>query len=74
MENIQDTVYDFALVLRQRYTEAILREKLLSVGASYHTSTECIDFDIVADDDDAKYGVTSYFVNGKTNESLILKR
>ena len=71
MENIRDTVYDFALVLRQHYTESILREKLLSVGASYHASTECVDFDIV---DAADYGVTSYFVNRITQEPMALKR
>ncbi|KAK7740634.1 hypothetical protein SLS62_011046 [Diatrype stigma] len=46
MEKMGDTTYDFTLVLRQMYTEAILREKVESVGASYSQSTECIDFEI----------------------------
>ena len=44
MENIRDTTYDFALVLRQMYTEAILREKLEEVGAAYFQGDEVCGF------------------------------
>ncbi|KAJ5764986.1 2-4-dichlorophenol 6-monooxygenase [Penicillium odoratum] len=73
MENIKGTRFDFTLVLRQMYTEAILREKLKSVGAVYYQSTECTGFEI----DDAApldaYGVTSHFVDTQTQRSMTLR-
>ena len=74
MENISDTTYDFALVLRQMYTEAILREKLDSVGALYCQETQCIDFEV---DETAPLGshkVTSTFKDLKTEKVFKLKR
>ncbi|KAL3488317.1 FAD binding domain-containing protein [Aspergillus germanicus] len=73
MENIKDTAFDFTLVLRQMYTESILRDKLQSVGASYHQGVECIDFEC----DDAisldEYSVTSTFLNRTTEDTFQLK-
>ncbi|KAJ5454116.1 2-4-dichlorophenol 6-monooxygenase [Penicillium daleae] len=73
MENIKGTQFDFTLVLRQMYTEAILREKLESVGAVYYQSIECTSFEI----DDAApldaYGVTSYFVDTQTQKPMTLR-
>lgn len=74
MENIKDTVYDFALVLRQRYTEAILREKLASVGAVYHSSMECVDFEIDGSASLDSHAATSRFVNPKTGTQMVFKR
>lgn len=75
MENIQDTLYNFALVLRQHYTEAILRKKLLSVGASYRTSAECVDFHTIRDPETGgSCGVMSYFVNPETYETMTFQR
>lgn len=74
MENISDTTYDFALVLRQMYTEAILREKLESVGGFYYQETQCIDFEV---DESAPLGthkVTSTFKDLKTQKIFKLKR
>lgn len=56
MENIQGTVFDFALVLRQMYTEDILRERLDKKRVSYHGSMECVGFEISLDD--SEYPVT----------------
>ncbi|KAL4944601.1 hypothetical protein BDV06DRAFT_232853 [Aspergillus oleicola] len=73
MENIKDTAYDCTLVLRQMYTEAILREKLQSVGAVYYQGMECIDFEY--DDSAAPDGfpVKSEFKNTTTQATFQLK-
>ncbi|KAL3442867.1 FAD binding domain-containing protein [Aspergillus insuetus] len=73
MENIKDTAFDLTLVLRQMYTESILRDQLQSVGAAYQQGVECIDFEC----DDAmsldEYSVTSTFMNRTTEEKFQLK-
>jgi phenol 2-monooxygenase len=74
MENIKGTVFDFALVLRQMYTEAILREKLQAVGGVYYPSTECISFDIDEVAPHGAYGVTTKFANTKTHEAMTIRR
>lgn len=74
MENIADTTYDFALVLRQMYTEEILREKMASVGATYHTSTQCIDFSVDETKARDDYAVTSVFQDKKTDKTFTIKR
>jgi phenol 2-monooxygenase (NADPH) len=74
MENIRDTAYDFTLVLRQMYTEEILRQKLEAVGASYYQAVECTDFAV--DEEAARDGhaVTATFRDKKTQKILQLKR
>ncbi|KAL4909177.1 hypothetical protein BDW74DRAFT_174387 [Aspergillus multicolor] len=73
MENIKDTAYDFTLVLRQMYTESILREKLQSVGATYHQGTECIGFECDEGTAPDGYAMTSTFRNVATQEAFHLK-
>ena len=73
MENIKDTNYDFTLVLRQMHTEAILREKIAAIGASYHQSVECLDFQVDASAPLGAPGVTSTFTNRKTQRTFKLK-
>lgn len=74
MENIKGTAFDFALVLRQMYTEGILREKLQAVGGSYYPSTECISFDIDELGPHGTYRVTTKFANTKTHEAMTIRR
>lgn len=74
MENIQDTTYDFALVLRQMYTEAILREKLEAVGASYRQSVQCVDFNVDESAPLNSYAVTSTFHDKKTDRQFKIER
>lgn len=74
MENIKDTAYDFTLVLRQMYTEEILREKLESVGAPYYQSVQCIDFEIDQSAPLNSFAVTSIFTDLKTQKPFKLKR
>ncbi|KAB5562890.1 FAD binding domain-containing protein [Coniochaeta sp. 2T2.1] len=73
MEKIKDTNYDFTLVLRQKHTEAILGEKIASVGASYHQSVECVDFQVDTSAPLDTPGVTSTFTNRKTQRTFKLK-
>lgn len=72
MENITGTAFDFALVLRQMYTEAILREKLQTVGAAYYPATECVDFDIDSDMENT-YPVTVTCIDQRTQSNKTLK-
>lgn len=74
MENIQDTTYDFVLVLRQMFTEAILREHLDAIDASYYQATECIDFSIDESVQAGDYPITSTFVNSKIGQNFKVKR
>jgi phenol 2-monooxygenase len=74
MENIRDTAYDFTLVLRQMYTEAILREKLESIGASYYQGIQCTDFTTDSSASPDSHAITSTFVDKKTDRTFQLKR
>lgn len=74
METIKDTTYDFVMVLRQMYTEAIIRTKLNELGAPYHQSVECIDFSVDDTPSAGDYAVTSTFVDKETQETFALKR
>jgi phenol 2-monooxygenase len=74
MENIKDTAYDFTLVLRQMYTEAIFREKLESIGASYYQAIKCIDFQVDESAASDSHAVTSTFTDKRTERTFKLKR
>jgi phenol 2-monooxygenase len=74
MENIRDTTYDFALVLRQMYTEAILREKLESVGAVYFQGMKCVGFEIDENAGPDAHAVTSTFADKGADETFKLER
>jgi phenol 2-monooxygenase len=74
MENIRDTNYDFALVLRQMYTEAILREKLEEVGGAYLQGMQCVGFGVDGKAGSDAHAVTSTFTDKRTDETFELKR
>lgn len=74
MENIKETVYDFALVLRQMYTERIIREEMDSLGAPYYQGIECTDFAIDEPEDVSDHPITSTFVDTNTKETFQVKR
>lgn len=74
MENIKDTTYDFVLVLRQMFTERILREKLTTVGVEYYQGIECVDFTLIESISLDDYPVTSKFVEKSTGKGFELKR
>ncbi|PYH96456.1 2,4-dichlorophenol 6-monooxygenase [Aspergillus ellipticus CBS 707.79] len=72
MENIKGSVFDFALVLRQMFTEDILREKLDWKNTAYYDSMECVGFEVNESEGDG-YAVTVDCVAVETQERLILK-
>lgn len=74
MENISDTNYNFTLVLRQMYTEAILRERLGEFGDFYHSATQCTDFEIDESAALGSYGVTSTFKDQRTQKTFKIRR
>lgn len=74
MENIKDTEYDFALVLRQMYTERIIREEMDSLDAPYYQGMECTDFAMGESEDAVEYPITSTFVDADTKETFQVKR
>jgi len=42
MENMKDTQWDFALVLRQKYQEEIFRRRLKELGVSLEAPVELV--------------------------------
>lgn len=74
MENIRDTTYDFTLVLRQMYTEEIIREKVEALGATYLPSVQCTDFVVDDSATEEEYGVTTTFKDVKTEKTFKIKR
>ncbi|KAJ5114114.1 hypothetical protein N7456_002648 [Penicillium angulare] len=73
MENIKDTTFDFVLVLRQMFTESILRRKLDEINAEYYQGVECFDFAVDKAVPAADYPVTSEFVVKATGDKFQLK-
>ena len=74
MENIRDTTYDFTLVLRQMYTEDIIRERVEALGATYLPSVQCTDFVVDENAPADADAVTTTFKDVKTGESFKVKR
>ena len=74
MENIQGTTFDFVLVLRQMFTENILRQKLDEINAEYYQGVECFDFTLDEAVSATDYPVTSEFVDNATGDKFQLRR
>ncbi|RFU35572.1 hypothetical protein B7463_g831, partial [Scytalidium lignicola] len=55
VENIDDTWFDFAIMLRQQHVEKSFREHLMTFGVSLQCQTECIDFEVVSPDREGNY-------------------
>jgi phenol 2-monooxygenase len=47
MENMKDTQWDFALVLRQKYQEEIIRNRLKEEGVTLEAPAELVGLDIL---------------------------
>lgn len=73
MENIKDTDYDFTLVLRQMYTEAIIREKLDSADAAHFRAVQCTGFEIDEHAPPNSHAVTSTFVDKRAGRTFKLR-
>ncbi|KAI0390627.1 FAD binding domain-containing protein [Xylariaceae sp. FL0594] len=70
MSRMNDTEYDFALVLRQRFQEEVYREALKSRGVVVEAPVEFIGAEFSSDDDGngGEYGVTARVKNISTGE------
>jgi len=71
MENMKDTVWDFALVLRQKYQEEIFRNRLRQEGVELKTPIELVKVDILDSTAEGGYKVSAIIkdgVNGATSE------
>ncbi|OAA58436.1 pentachlorophenol 4-monooxygenase [Niveomyces insectorum RCEF 264] len=73
MENMSGSAFDFTLVLRQMYTEGILREKLDDNDIPLFQGIECIDFTVDAAAAPIDDAVTSTMLNRKTKEQYTVK-
>ena len=68
-QNIQDTHYDFGLVLRQMYTERHFRKALKDYGCHLHAPAELIDFKI----QDGPYKVAAKVMDHETKEHFTVE-
>lgn len=73
MENMKDTTWDFALVLRQKYQEAIFREALKAQGVELESSTELIALEVDENVPVGDYRITATIKNGLTGHKSIVK-
>lgn len=73
MENMSGTAFGFTLVLRQMYSEEILRAKLEDISAPYFQGIECTDFVVDAGAADNDYAVTSSLLDRRTKQTLTVK-
>jgi phenol 2-monooxygenase len=73
MENMKDTTWDFALVLRQKYQEAIFREALSAQGVTLESSTELTALEVDESIPIGEYRITATMKNGLTGHTSIVK-
>ncbi|PYI06511.1 2,4-dichlorophenol 6-monooxygenase [Aspergillus sclerotiicarbonarius CBS 121057] len=72
MEKIDGTVFDFALVLRQMFTEEILRERLDRKKMVYYDCMECVGFEVSQDGSEYPVSVDCVGVERVTLKSKYL--
>ncbi|KAE9987212.1 hypothetical protein Vi05172_g2252 [Venturia inaequalis] len=73
MENMKDTTWDFALVLRQKYQEAIFREALKTQGVALESSTELIELEVDKSIPIGEHRITATIKNGLTGRESTVK-
>jgi phenol 2-monooxygenase (NADPH) len=73
MENMKDTVWDFALVLRQKYQEEILRNRLREEGVDLKVSVELIRVDILDSTAEGEYKVSAIIKDGVSGATSGIK-
>lgn len=69
MENMKDTAWDFALVLRQKYQEEIFRGALKKLGVELEAPMTLTAIDV---DESSDYRITATIKDGKTGESTTI--
>jgi phenol 2-monooxygenase len=73
MENMKDTQWDFALVLRQKYQEEIFRRKLRENGVALEASVELVSVHVDEAISRNGYRIQAAVKNAKTGESSLVK-
>jgi phenol 2-monooxygenase len=73
MENMKDTQWDFALVLRQKYQEEIYRRKLRENGVALEAPVELVSVQVDEAISRNGYRIQAAVKNAKTGESSLIK-
>ncbi|TVY93643.1 Eukaryotic translation initiation factor 3 subunit M [Lachnellula willkommii] len=68
MENMKDTQWDFALVLRQKYQEEIFRRRLREEGVSLEAPVELVSVTVDENTPSGGHRITALLKNGVTGE------
>lgn len=73
MENMKDTQWDFALVLRQKYQEDIFRRRLRELGVRLEAPVELVSVDVAESTPADGYRITAIVKNGLSGEISVIK-
>jgi phenol 2-monooxygenase len=73
MENMKDTQWDFALVLRQKYQEEIFRRRLRELGVSLEAPFELVQIEVAETTPEDGYRITATVKNGVNGETSVIK-
>ncbi|TID20042.1 FAD/NAD(P)-binding domain-containing protein [Venturia nashicola] len=73
MENMKDTTWDFALVLRQKYQEAIFREALKGQGVTLESATELVGLNVDERIPIGEHRITATMKNEVTGHESVVK-
>ena len=73
MENMNDTKWDFALVLRQKYQEEIFRKRLKELGVTLEAPVELMEVEAAASKPEDGYQITAILKDGLTNNRSTVK-
>ncbi|KAL2836940.1 FAD binding domain-containing protein [Aspergillus pseudoustus] len=71
VENIEDTRFDFAIMLRQAFIEGCLRGRLAEVGVALAEETECVGFEALSESEGG--GVVSVLRSLGTGEEYTVQ-
>ncbi|QDS76866.1 hypothetical protein FKW77_003513 [Venturia effusa] len=73
MENMKDTTWDFALVLRQKYQETIFREALKAQGVMLESSIELVALEVNESISVGGHRITATLKNRVTGRESVVK-
>ncbi|PSS27762.1 hypothetical protein M430DRAFT_112861 [Amorphotheca resinae ATCC 22711] len=73
MENMKDTQWNFALVLRQKYQEEIFRRRLRQEGVSLEAPVELVSVDVQETTPEDGYRITAIVKDGASGETSNVK-
>ncbi|KAL3471357.1 FAD binding domain-containing protein [Aspergillus californicus] len=73
VENVDDTVFDFGIMLRQQFIEESIRARLEEAGSKLQCAVECVAFEQSDEpDEDGKY-ITATLKQVETGENYTVK-